>query len=166
MNTHGKGAMSVARPASSAVAPTVPRRSYICPAKSGNTAANVLRSALLLAIALAAIGRYATTRYVKTEVKMKTMPVPKGTDAMIGTIHGTPRYVVNASQKSPMGASSPPTCPMMSPASGGGCPLCFARMRALYLKNGERGRAVWRGEGAPVPERLAADGYDHTYAYA
>lgn len=87
--TYGSGVMSVVSPASRAVAPTVPRRSYIWPANSGNTAANVDRSALLLAIADAAIGRYATTRYVNVDVKMKYTPAPNGTDAMMGTIHGT-----------------------------------------------------------------------------
>ena len=66
--THGRGAMRVASPASKAVAPTVPSRSYICPAKSGNAAANDVRTAAFAAIADAAIGRYAVTRYVNTPV--------------------------------------------------------------------------------------------------
>lgn len=61
-DTHGNGAMIVVRPANNAVAPTVPNRSYIAPANRGNPAANADRSALLLAMADAAIGRYATTR--------------------------------------------------------------------------------------------------------
>ena len=61
-STHGNGAMAVARPASSAVAPTVPKAAYICDANNGNAAANDERIAELLAIADAAIGRYATTR--------------------------------------------------------------------------------------------------------
>jgi len=40
----------------------------------------------LLAIADAAIGRYATTRYVYEEVKTRYVPVPNGTDAMMGAI--------------------------------------------------------------------------------
>ena len=83
-------------PARSAVAPTVPRASYICPANNGKTAANVERSALLAAIALAAIGRYAVTRYVNTPVKMNTVPEPNGMEPMIGPIQCTCLYVVNA----------------------------------------------------------------------
>lgn len=49
--------MIVVKPASNAVAPTVPSRLYIAGANSGNAAANVHLSALLLAIAEAAIGR-------------------------------------------------------------------------------------------------------------
>ena len=66
--THGSGAEMVVKPARRAVAPTVPRRSYICPAKSGNAAANDVRTAAFAAIADAAIGRYAVTRYVNTPV--------------------------------------------------------------------------------------------------
>ena len=84
--THGDGAMIVARPARRAVAPTVPSLSYIAPANNGNAAANANRSALLLAIADAAIWRYAVTRYVNVDVKTKYIPEPKGTDAMIGAI--------------------------------------------------------------------------------
>jgi hypothetical protein len=83
---YGNGAMIVERPAKRAVAPTVPSLSYIAPANSGNTAANAERNALLLAIAEAAIGRYAVTRYVNVDVKTKYIPEPKGTDAMIGAI--------------------------------------------------------------------------------
>lgn len=43
----------------------------MAPANSGKAAANVDRIALLLAIADAAMGRYAVTRYVNTEVKTK-----------------------------------------------------------------------------------------------
>jgi hypothetical protein len=50
------------------------------------TAANVARIALLPAIADAAIGRYVTKRYVYEDVKTSYVPVPNGTDAMIGTI--------------------------------------------------------------------------------
>jgi len=53
--------MAVARPARSAVAPTVPKVLYICDANNGNAAANDERIAELLAIAEAAMGRYATT---------------------------------------------------------------------------------------------------------
>ena len=69
--THGKGAIIVVRPANNAVAPTVPNRSYIAPANRGNAAANADRSALLLAMADAAIGRYAVTRYVNVDVNTK-----------------------------------------------------------------------------------------------
>lgn len=53
-------------------------------------------------MAEAATGRYATTRYVKTEVKEKHTPVPKGMDAIMGTIQWTSLYVVNANQNSPL----------------------------------------------------------------
>jgi len=78
--------MSVAKPARRAVAPTVPSLSYIIPANNGNAAANADRNALLLAIADAAIGRYAVTRYVNVDVKTKYTPEPKGIDAIIGAI--------------------------------------------------------------------------------
>lgn len=70
-DTHGNGAMSVVRPANNAVAPTVPNRSYIAPANRGNAAAKADRRALLLAMADAAIGRYAVTRYVNVDVNTK-----------------------------------------------------------------------------------------------
>ena len=41
------------------------------------------------AIADAAIGLYAVTRYVKMPVKQKRTPVPKGTEARMGTIQCT-----------------------------------------------------------------------------
>lgn len=63
--------MTVVSPAKSAVAPTVPSLWYIAPAKSGNAAAKEDRTAELLAMALAAMGRYAVTKYVKTEVNTK-----------------------------------------------------------------------------------------------
>lgn len=78
--------MAVVNPASNAVAPTVPSLEYIAGANNGNPAANADRIALFDASADAAIGRYATTRYVKTELKTKYSPVPKGIEAMIGTI--------------------------------------------------------------------------------
>lgn len=87
---NGSGAISVVRPARSAVAPTVPRRSYIGPAKRGKAAANIHRRALLLAIAEAEIGRYAVTRYMKVDMKEKNMPAPSGTEAIMGTIQGMP----------------------------------------------------------------------------
>ena len=49
--------MTVARPASSKVAPTVPKVLYICDTNNGNAAANDERIAELLAIADAATGR-------------------------------------------------------------------------------------------------------------
>ena len=54
--TDGSGADIVVNPANKAVAPTVPRRWYICPAKSGNAAANVVRTKVLAAMDDAAIG--------------------------------------------------------------------------------------------------------------
>ena len=141
LRTYGSGAMRVISPARSAVAPTVPRALYICPAKRGNTAANVERIALFAAIALAAIGRYAVTRYVKTEVKMRTMPVPKGTDPRrMGRIQGTEDVlvgvmaeremaegslgkVVSARRSIPRVARIPPGMPMRRRVSGGGFPL-------------------------------------------
>ena len=63
--------MAVVSPAKSAVAPTVPSRRYIVTANSVNAAANALRNALLLAIAEAAMGRYAVTRYVNVDAKEK-----------------------------------------------------------------------------------------------
>lgn len=55
--TYGKGVMSVVKPASSAVAPTVPSLLYMALANSGNAAAKEKRIATLLARAEAAIGR-------------------------------------------------------------------------------------------------------------
>lgn len=71
IGTYGSGAIKVVNPASSAVAPTVPSLAYIAGANRGNPAANDERIALFAAIADAAIGRYATTRYVKTELYTK-----------------------------------------------------------------------------------------------
>lgn len=101
IGTYGSGAMTAVSPANSAVAPTVPSLLYIASAKRGKAAANVERVALFDAMADAAIGRYAVTRYVNVEVKTKKKPDPNGIDAMIGTIQGTVGYVVNASQKRP-----------------------------------------------------------------
>ena len=53
--THGSGAATVVSPASSAVAPTVPSRWYICPANSGKAAAEVVRTKAFAAIADAAM---------------------------------------------------------------------------------------------------------------
>lgn len=61
-DTHGNGAAIVMIPARNAVAPTVPIRSYIWPAKSGKAAANDERKNAFAAIAVAAIGLYADTR--------------------------------------------------------------------------------------------------------
>ena len=71
ISTYGNGAMIAVKPASKAVAPTVPSRRYMAPANSGKAAAKDDRRALLLAMADAAMGRYAVTRYVKTDVKTK-----------------------------------------------------------------------------------------------
>ena len=49
-------------PAKRAVAPTVPRRSYIAAENNGKTAAKVDLIALFEAIAEAAMGRYAVTK--------------------------------------------------------------------------------------------------------
>ena len=88
-STDGRGAASVVKPASNAVAPTVPRRTYICLAKRENPPAAPILMNALDAIADAAIGRYAVTRYVKIETKHHVMPTPKGTNARMGTIQGT-----------------------------------------------------------------------------
>lgn len=56
-STDGKGAITEAKPASKAVAPTVPNLLYIAPAKRGKAAANVERNALFPASADAATGR-------------------------------------------------------------------------------------------------------------
>ena len=57
----------VVKPAKSAVAPTVPSLSYICPANSGKPAAKLVRTNVFAAMADAAMGRYAVTVYVKIE---------------------------------------------------------------------------------------------------
>jgi len=100
--------MSAVKPANRAVAPTVPSRLYMVPANNGKAAANVDRIALLLAMAEAAIGRYAVTRYVNTDVKAKYTPAPNGIDDIMGTIQWTCEYVVKASQKRPIGTRIPP----------------------------------------------------------
>lgn len=87
--TYGRGVIRVVRLARSAVAPTVPSFPYMELANRGNTAANDERSALLAAMADAAIGRYAVTRYVKVEVNTKYTPAPNGTEAMMGAIQCT-----------------------------------------------------------------------------
>jgi hypothetical protein len=96
--TYGRGAINVVSPASKAVAPTVPSLWYIAPAKRGKAQPKLDRMKLFPAMADAAIGRYATTKYVNTEVKAKYTPEPKGKAAMIGTIQWTLGYVVKASQ--------------------------------------------------------------------
>ena len=120
--THGIGAASVVKPANKADAPTVPSRLYICPANSGNAAADDVRTKVFEDIADAAIGRYAVTRYVKIAEKQNRMPVPKGTDAMMGTTQCTCGYVVNASQNRLTGMRTAPHMPMTRRISGGGCP--------------------------------------------
>ena len=84
--THGSGAINVANPTNNAVAPTVLIHSYVARENSGKTAANAALSALFAAIADAATGRYATTRYVSTDVNTKYIPAPNGTEARIGAI--------------------------------------------------------------------------------
>ena len=124
--THGKGAAIVITPANNAVAPTVPSASYICPAKSGNAEANAPRVNAFAAIADAAMGRYAETRYVNVEEKQSVKPIPKNVVAMMGAIQCTWGYVVNASQKRLTGTMIAPTWPVKRRASGGGStPGCF-----------------------------------------
>ena len=67
--THGSGANNVAKPATSAVAPTIPNVSYIAGVNNGNVAAKQPLMKLLLASTEAAMGRYAVTRYVKVDEK-------------------------------------------------------------------------------------------------
>ena len=64
-HSHSDGAMIVVRPTS--VLPS-PNRSYIAPANRGNAGAKVDRRAMLLAIADAAIKRYAVTRRCEHEI--------------------------------------------------------------------------------------------------
>jgi len=70
-STKGSGAIAVVSPANSSVAPMVPSALYICPANKGNAAANEVRIVVLHPRALAATGLYATTMYVKEDVKIK-----------------------------------------------------------------------------------------------
>lgn len=134
--------MRAESPANSAVAPTVPSLLYIAGANRGNPAAKDERSALFPAIAEAASGRYAVTRYVKVEVKTHATPKPNGTDPIMGRIQWTPLNVVNATQNNPESYSAslwkvqlthiptetriPPGIPSRSVISGGGVPWCFA----------------------------------------
>jgi len=55
--TYGSGTNNVAKPASNAVAPTVPKLSYILVVNNGNEAAKQLLTKLLLASTEAAMGR-------------------------------------------------------------------------------------------------------------
>ena len=55
--THGRGANTVAKPATNAVAPTVPNLLYIAEVNSGNTDPKQLLKKLLLASTDAAMGR-------------------------------------------------------------------------------------------------------------
>jgi hypothetical protein len=64
--TYGRGAINVVSPASKAVAPTVPSLWYIAPAKRGKAQPKLDRMKLFPAMPDAAIGRYATTKYVNT----------------------------------------------------------------------------------------------------
>lgn len=84
--TDGSGAIIVVSPAKSAVAPTAPSRSYMYLATRGKVHAKTDLQKVLPAIAEAATGLYATTKYVNTEVKVKQIPAPNGMDAIIGTI--------------------------------------------------------------------------------
>lgn len=67
--THGSGANNVAKLATRAVAPTVPKVSYISCVNNGNIDAKQHLTKLLLAITEAAMGRYAVARYVKVDEK-------------------------------------------------------------------------------------------------
>ncbi len=125
--------MSVNSPASNAVAPTVPSLVYIAPANSGNTAANDERRALFAAIADAAMGRYAVTRYVNTPVKMKYTPAPKGMEPMMGPIQCTCLYVVKARMKRPV--------------DGGGCGQCRGLDSKVRVRVGGI-RTQWSDDGA------------------
>ena len=64
MRTKGMGTIRSAKQPSSVEAHLAFKASYICVANNGKPAAKLLRSALFAAIALAAMGRYAVTRYV------------------------------------------------------------------------------------------------------
>ena len=55
--THGSGANNAAKPATNAVAPTVPKVSYIFDVNNGKAAPKQLLTKLLLASTEAAIGR-------------------------------------------------------------------------------------------------------------
>ena len=55
--THGRGANKVAKPATNAVAPTVPKVSYIAEVNNGNAHPKQLLKKLLLASTEAAMGR-------------------------------------------------------------------------------------------------------------
>ena len=61
-NKTGIGIIATARNASRDVAQGIPSLSYICDANSGKPAPNKARTALLLAMALFATGRYTSTR--------------------------------------------------------------------------------------------------------
>lgn len=62
LKMNGKGAETVMIPAKSAVAPSVPNLSYICPANSGKAAAKDDRTKAFADNEEAAMGRYAATR--------------------------------------------------------------------------------------------------------
>lgn len=67
----------------------VPNAWNIWIVNKGKAAAKELRMAELAAIALAATGRNASTRYKKTLWKDQSMPMPNGTVAISGTIQCT-----------------------------------------------------------------------------
>jgi hypothetical protein len=71
------------------------------------------------------------------EEKQKSMPVPKGTDAMIGTDQCTWGYVVKASQKRLIGMRMAPHMPITRRLSGGGWPLYLIRWRCRNLYAGK-----------------------------
>ena len=118
--THGSGAATVMMPASRHVAPTVPNRSYICDANSGNPPAKHARTNAFPARAEAAIGRKADTRYVQVDEKQRMNPTPYATDAIMGAIQCTRLNVVNASQNRLSGTITPPNWPCRRCTSGAG----------------------------------------------
>lgn len=87
--TYGSGAIASVNPAKSAIAPTFPIRLNIGRAISGNATQSIRRKKAFDAITEAALERYVDTRNVKTDVKHRITPQPKGMDARIGTIQCT-----------------------------------------------------------------------------
>jgi len=85
----GNGAISKVSPAKSAMAPTLPSRLNMGRAMRGNATHSMERRKALEAIADAECSRYVDTIKVKTELKHKIIPVPKGADPMMGTTQCT-----------------------------------------------------------------------------
>lgn len=74
--------------------------------KRGNAAPNMDRMKLFEPNALAATGRYAETRKVKTEMKTSVVPKPKGTPARTVGAQWTDGWDVHANQYNPIGLLS------------------------------------------------------------